>query len=183
MNVEEKLIELIRIDEFLMAILQAVESLDLHDSWVCAGLIRGKVWDSLNACRTPVADIDVIYFDSSDLTIETEKQLEHQLQNLLPGLPWSVKNQARMHEKNGLSPFRSSYDGVAHFPETPTAVAVKTEKNKLLVMAPYGLEDVFHQIVRPTPMYEAHKPLHIIYQKRMSEKQWNKTWPAITIKY
>ena len=49
----------------MMEILTTVEKLQLPDSWICAGFIRSKVWDHLHEkeYRTPLADIDVIYFD------------------------------------------------------------------------------------------------------------------------
>jgi len=71
------------------------------------------------------------------------EKIEKELETLLPNRPWSVKNQARMHQKSGFDPFTSAYDGVAHFPETSTAVAARIYDEKLEFMAPYGLEDLF----------------------------------------
>lgn len=116
--------------------------------------MRNKVWDTLHNTITPVNDIDVIYFDTSDISWEIEKELEKKLGCLLPNQPWTVKNQARMHSKSGFDPFTSSYDGVAHFPETPTALAVRFHHNKLEIMAPYGLNDLFELKVKPTPFYQ-----------------------------
>lgn len=181
MKYEAPLKELISNDATLMAMLTAVESLHLNDSWICAGIIRSKVWDSIQQCTTRVQDIDVIYYDPTETSIEKEKMLEDRLKSLLPGFPWSVKNQARMHKKNNLPPFRSSYEGVALFPETPTAVAVRIQDGELFIMAPYGLNDLFEMIVRPTPNYQAQEPLSYVYKKRMLEKQWEKSWPTITI--
>src|SRR5690625_3735663 len=109
-NYEKQLIELIKHDTHIMAILKAVEKLNLNDAWVSAGLIRNKVWDTLHHITTPFNDIDVIYFNTSDTSLEKEKQLEAKLGVLLPNQPWSVKNQARMHVKSGFDPFTSSYD-------------------------------------------------------------------------
>jgi uncharacterized protein len=181
MELEDTLKEIIESDESLMKMLKAVASLQVNDSWICAGIIRGKVWDCIHQCKTPLQDIDVIFYDSANISEAYEKELENKLATLLPGLPWSVKNQARMHKKNNLPPFCSSYEGVAHFPETPTAVAVKIQNEQLILMAPYGLEDLFHMVVRPTPKYETQEELHYIYKNRMAEKQWNKIWPDITI--
>ena len=116
-NYERQLIEMIKQDTYLVSILETVEKLKVNDTWVCAGLIRNKVWDSLHNSTTPINDIDVIYYDTSDISWEIEKQLETELEFLLPNQPWSVKNQARMHLKSGFDPFTSTYDGVAHFPE------------------------------------------------------------------
>ncbi|KOS68808.1 hypothetical protein AEA09_09825 [Lysinibacillus contaminans] len=178
---EDQLIDIIKNDSYIMSILEAVEKLNLNDAWVSAGLIRNKVWDVLHNSNTPINDIDVIYFDSTDTSWETEKKLEQKLESLLPNQPWSVKNQARMHLKNGLAPYTSSYDGVAHFTEIPTAIAVRLRKNELEVMAPYGLEDLFNKIVQPTPYFQKDSKLHVIYIKRMQEKEWHKTWGDLSI--
>ncbi|WP_431026808.1 nucleotidyltransferase family protein [Lysinibacillus sp. LZ02] len=181
MDLEEKLKEIINNDAYIMSILRAVESLKLYDSWVCAGIIRNKVWDVSHKCTTPLNDIDVIYYDRYDTSLETEKLLENKLEALISNQLWSVKNQARMHIKNGVSAYLSSYDGVANFPETPTAIAVKIQNEELLIMAPYGLHDLFHHIVRPTPKFHQHMELYKIYRSRMKEKQWHKIWPRLVI--
>lgn len=91
MKYEATLKELITNDATLMAMLTTVESLHLNDSWICAGIIRSKVWDSMQQCTTPIQDIDVIYYDPAETSIEKEKMLEDRLKSLLPGFPWSVK--------------------------------------------------------------------------------------------
>jgi hypothetical protein len=40
-------------------------------------------------------------------------------------LGWSVKNQARMHERNADRPYRSASDAMMHSPETATAVGAR----------------------------------------------------------
>ena len=178
-NYENQLIELIEDDDYIMSVLQTVEKLNVNDAWVCAGLIRNKVWDALHSISTPINDIDVIYFDSTDTSTETEKQLENQLEMLMPNQPWSVKNQARMHFKSGFDPYSSSYDGVAHFPETPTAIAVKLHKGALQIMAPYGLEDLFEKVVKPTPYFQSE--FRSIYMERIREKKWDEIWSDLDI--
>ena len=178
-NYETQLIELLENDDYIMSVLQTVEKLNVNDAWVCAGLIRNKVWDALHSISTPINDIDVIYFDSTDTSLETEKQLEGQLEMLMPNQPWSVKNQARMHFKNGFDPYTSSYDGVAHFPETPTAIAVKLHKGALQIMAPYGLEDLFEKVVKPTPYFQ--NQFLSIYMERMRKKKWDGIWSDLDI--
>ena len=180
-NNENQLLDIIKNDYTIMSILVAVERLNLNDAWVSAGLIRNKVWDVLHNVNTPINDIDVIYFDSTDTSWEKEKSIEQQLEALLPNQPWSVKNQARMHLKNGFAPYSSSYDGVAHFTEIPTAIAVKLRNNELEVLAPYGLEDLFNKTVRPSPYFQKGSEFHSIYRERMKEKEWGKTWEGLSI--
>lgn len=178
---EKQLLEMIENDSYLLSILRAVEKLNLSDSWVCAGLIRNKVWDNLHNTITPSNDIDVIYFDTLDMSWEIEKELEKKLVYLLPNQPWTVKNQARMHLKSGFDPFTSSYDGVAHFPETPTALAVRFYHKKLEIMAPYGLKDLFELKVEPTPFYQQGSKFHAIYIERILNKKWENHWENLSI--
>lgn len=178
---EKQVLEIIEHDSHLLSILRAVEELNLTDSWVCAGLMRNKVWDTLHNTITPVNDIDVIYFDTSDISWEIEKELEKKLGCLLPNQPWTVKNQARMHSKSGFDPFTSSYDGVAHFPETPTALAVRFHHNKLEIMAPYGLNDLFELKVKHTPFYQQGSKFHAIYINRIQQKKWEDHWINLSI--
>lgn len=181
MNHTQKLKEVIKNDEYILTSLKAVEKLGLEDAWICAGLIRNKVWDLLADVTTPINDIDVIYFDSSDTSWAAEKSLEKKLQILRPNRPWSVKNQARMHQKNDFDPFNSSYDGIAHFPETPTAVAARIYKGELEIMAPYGLDDLFEMKVKPTPFYQKDSGYYSVYVERMTNKKWDEIWRNLMI--
>lgn len=180
-NYETQLIDIINSDKYIFSVLEAVEALNLNDAWVAAGILRNKVWDVLHNIHTPINDIDVIYFDSTDTSWESEKELEQKLETLIPNQPWSVKNQARMHLKNGFDPFQSSFDGVAHFTETPTAIAAKKCNDEMIIMAPYGLEDLFRKTVKPTPYYQKNSQLHSIYIERMQEKKWNGIWVDLSI--
>ncbi|QNK89578.1 nucleotidyltransferase family protein [Sporosarcina sp. resist] len=180
-NYETQLINIIKNDEYIISILKSVEKLNLNDAWVAAGLIRNKVWDVLHNINTPINDIDVIYFDNIDTSWETEKDLEKKLEILIPNQPWTVKNQARMHLKNGFDSYNSSFDGVAHFTEIPTAIAVKICNSELKIMAPYGLDDLFKKIVKPTPYYQNNSKLRSIYIERMQEKKWHEIWIDLSV--
>ncbi len=52
-------------DAWMMGALEAIAALGLPDAWIGAGFLRGAVWDRLHgyAERTPLDDIDGIYFD------------------------------------------------------------------------------------------------------------------------
>ena len=181
MKYELELTKIIKSDQLLMSILKAVQTLQLNDCWVAAGVIRNKVWDYLHNVQTEINDIDVIYFDEYDSSIEAEKALESKLQEIMPNQPWSVKNQARMHKINRIPPYASSSDGVAHFPETPTAIAVRLNNNKLEILAPYGLNDLFEGLVRPTPPFNENSKLYTIYSNRIQNKNWGSIWNNLIV--
>jgi len=180
---ENKLKGIVENDVYMTSILKAVEKLNLEDAWVCAGFIRNKVWDITHNITTSLNDIDVIYFDPIDTSLEKEKQLETELGFLLPDQPWSVKNQARMHLISGFKPFTSSYDGVAHFPETPTAIAVRIYNRDIEIMAPYGVQDLFEMRVTPTPFFQEDNELHSICVERIKKKNWNEIWENLYIEF
>lgn len=66
---EQDIIKLIEDDIWMMNILKTAKTLQLPDWWVCAGFVRSKIWDTLHGFgeRTSLEDIDVIYFDSTNL--------------------------------------------------------------------------------------------------------------------
>ncbi len=183
LKTEQDVTNLIEQDVWMMKLLQVVRELDLPDWWIAAGFVRSKIWDTLHGYtqRTPLPDIDVIYYDLSNIEEQVEKQLEAKLYEMVPGIGWSVKNQARMHVKNQLPPYQSAVDGIAHFPETVTALGVKINSaNEVVLSAPYGIKDVVTLHVKPTPPFQ-HSDLIEVYQKRVSKKNWQTIWPNITI--
>lgn len=184
MKSRDEILNLMTEDEWMMEVLRSAESLQLPDWWVCAGFVRSKVWDNLHgyAKRTSLGDIDVIYYDENNLDEELEKEYEHQLRRIMRGLPWSVKNQARMHKVNDLPPYRSSVDAISQFPETTTALGVKLdERGKLELAAPHGLEDLIAMKVCPTPAFDKNERLMNIYLQRLESKKWKQKWPKVEV--
>lgn len=181
---EQDVITLIRNDERMMHVLGIVESLGLSDWCVCAGFVRAKVWDYLHGfTETRVPDVDVVYFDSANADESVEKQHERRLRQLDFSVPWSVKNQARMHTKNDHAPYTSTADGLANFPEVCTAIGVYVNSNgDLALIAPYGVDDLVNLIVRPTPFFKS-EPRRTIYEQRISAKKWETTWNRVRVVY
>lgn len=181
---EKDIIEVIKKDSWMMDVLKTAKILDLPDWWICAGFVRSKVWDVLHDFneRTPLPDIDVIYFDSSNIKELEEKNLERRLKALMPNIPWSVKNQARMHLLNNMAPYTSSIDGISKFPETATALGVKLdEKDNVLLAAPWGVKDVINLMVKPTPYYLEKDTRSSIYANRVTKKDWKSIWGKIEV--
>ena len=181
---ERDILALVAADTWMMAALTAVAGLGLPDCWIGAGFLRGAVWDRLHDydSRTPLDDIDVVYFDPETPDPAAEAALERRLGELLPGLAWEVKNQARMHLRNGDAPYGSSAEALAHWLETPTAVALRlNEAGGLDLLAPLGTEDLLGLVVRPTPHARAHKHRLAAYRARMEKKNWPAKWPKLRV--
>ncbi|MCK2157293.1 nucleotidyltransferase family protein [Exiguobacterium sp. 17-1] len=160
----------LRENETLREQLILVDRLGLPDAWICAGYIRSLIW---GLTLTEEQDIDVVYYDVTDRSEATEKHYEEQLKSWQP-LPWSVKNQARMHLKNELPPYQSTCDAIAHFPETVTAIAAKLTDGQFQLYLAYGAADLQTRTIRPTPLFSKGLPRHAIFQKRVTDKRWDK---------
>ncbi|MBT2289915.1 nucleotidyltransferase family protein [Paenibacillus albidus] len=179
---EEDIMEAVRADPWMMDTLRAVRSLELPDWWVCAGFVRSKVWDVQHGFtdRTPLPDVDVIYFDETDRHEKVEKEWEARLSNLKADVPWSVKNQARMHLLNNQSPYTSSTDAMSRFPETATALGISLDgQDQLILAAPHGFGDVVNMVIHPTPDFAPGQPLAFIYEQRIAKKNWGTIWNQV----
>ena len=162
-----------------MAVLRAVRALALPDWAIGAGFVRAAVWDHM-AARTrpsPLADIDVLYHQARRLDPRIDRRLERRLGRDLPGLPWSVTNQARMHHPNRERPYRRTETAIAHWIEIPTCVAVRLEADdRLTLLAPHGIADLVDMKLRPTPAGLAKRT---DFELRLKTKNWRRRWPKL----
>jgi hypothetical protein len=163
----------------ILSILKPVEALSIEDCWVGAGLIRNAVWDHLHGRPAELSsdgDVDVVYFDPGNATPERDIAIEKQLCEERADIPWSVHNQARMHERNGDAPYRNTEDAIRCWPETATAIAARLRGTHVEVLAPHGVEDLVNLVVRPTPVFAQKQS---IYSARISSKDWARRWPGL----
>lgn len=182
MDLFRQLQSMVSSDSQRMYVLRLVKDLQLRDCWVAAGFVRSCVWDSLHQ-RSPSPlpqDIDVIWHDPRQATPERDAMLESMLRERDCTLGWSVKNQARMHPRNADRPYLSASDAMRHWPETATAVGMRlSDQAEVEINAPFGLDDLFQLIVRPTERFLAEK--HSTYINRVHNKNWQGIWPKLTI--
>lgn len=180
-TLENSLSKILLSDPTRVALLETVRSTLGEEAWMAGGQIRNAVWDALH--EYPIAtqradnDVDVIYFDREDTSTQAELIKQALLCAQSPNVRWSVKNEARMHLLSGDTPYKTLEDAVSHFPETASAVAVRTgTAGGLHVIAPYGLQDLFSLVLRPTPHVRKSR-----YRERIHEKQWQQTWSGLTL--
>lgn len=179
MEYKTELINILTKDALIMETLSMVKELQLKDCWVGAGLIRNAVWDSLHHIKTTKRnDIDVVFYDGTTLSEELEKEIEAKLSTINPKAKWSVKNQARMHIRNHHQQYSNTENAISYWPETATAIAARlNSNNEIEILAPHGLNDLFHLVVAPTPNFN-----WTIFQQRTEEKQWEQQWRNLKFK-
>jgi hypothetical protein len=157
-----------------------VYSLGLPDCWIGAGFVRNAVWDHLHgrSASRLAGDVDIIWFHPTRAASSDDQKIEAALRTSEPLINWSVKNQARMHFRNGDAPYVSTVDAMHGWPETATAVAARqTDGGAYEIAAPFGLDDLFTLTLRPTPRFRGEK--HGVYLDRVRKKGWLKMWPRL----
>lgn len=181
-NNEEDIRKLVESDAWMMEVLRVAESLNLPNWWIGAGFLRNKVWNALedNTAHSNT-DVDLVYFNPNEIEPETDWSCEDRMNQEYPLADWEVRNQARMHYINNLKPYTSTEDGISHWIETATCIAVKLVDGKLEFIFCHGIDDLINLIARPIPMFQG-PDLIKIFNKRVREKEWQKQWPHLQVK-
>ncbi len=176
--------DVLRRSPVVMTALLAAREIAAPEWLVSAGAIRDAVWDDLHdrPLNAVPRDVDLSYFDLSDLSPERDAAIEAALARAAPDLPWEAKNQAAVHlwypGRFGVAvpPFGSCAEAIATFPETASCVGVRLLKNDdLLVIAPYGLDDLLNGVCR-------HNPARVTaeyFAARQATKGWRERWPRL----
>ncbi|MCQ8241004.1 nucleotidyltransferase family protein [Rhizosaccharibacter radicis] len=171
---------MLRRDRCRWPLLALVQALGLPDGWIGAGFLRNAVWDLLHdrPPSPPDGDVDVVWFDRAHASPAIDREIEARLRTGAPWAKWSVRNQARMHERNGDPPYRDTADALLHWPETATAVAARRiGADGCEIIAPYGLNDLAALILRPTPGFQGAK--RPVFEARHRSKRWLARWPGL----
>lgn len=153
--------------------------LNLPDWCLAAGFVRNLVWDKIHdyTVSTKLSDIDLIYFDPINDSAVKDLEIEEYLKSR-SNLPWSVKNQARMHLKNGDQPYRSTSDAMRYWVEVETAIGVKlSSAGGIELIAPFGLE----ALMTNTITMNNERPKPDIFKQRISSKKWLEQWPKLRV--
>ncbi len=166
-------------DSDRMRALCLASTLQLNDWCIAAGFVRNLVWDKLHEKETPtpLSDIDLVYFDPNDIAAVKDRQFEAQLK-VHSRLPWSIKNQARMHTRNNDNPYTSTYDAMSYWVEIETAVGAKlSATGEIEIVAPFGVANLFRGTI--TINGKRRKPGD--FYKRIRNKNWLSQWPNLKV--
>lgn len=172
--------QLISHDLWRMQLLTAVAQLDLPQAYIAAGFVRNCVWDALHGYQTSALnDVDVIFFDQSDMADMRRQQAMLALQSVHPNVNWQIKNQALMHIRNGDPAYSDCEDAMCYWPEQETAVAVRLNvNNQLELLAPFGVEGLLAGRIT----HNVRRDIHL-FQQRVATKQWLLHWPQLQLCY
>jgi uncharacterized protein len=166
-------------------LLDRLPQLALKDAWLVAGSLFQTVWN-LQSGRPPtegIKDYDVFYFDSDDLSWESEDKEIRRVRDVLDDVDANIelKNQARVHlwysERFGAGypPLRSSCDGIDRFLVDCTRVAIRIGRGVGQLYAPGGLEELYAGVLRPNPLNPRPK---LFIEKAESDRA---RWPWLRV--
>ena len=168
-------------DPRAMRILRAAAGLGLPDWWIGAGFVRNRVWDAISGLPPSVErDVDVAYFDPRKLDPGEDARVEAQATAALAGVPWEIRNQARMHLRNGDRPYTSTLDAISRWPETATCVAVTLRGDAVRLVCCHGLADLVGMVVRPAPAFDNAEGRAKV-RRRLAAKGWLDRWAGLRL--
>ena len=178
--------DIIRRHPLLMGVLDGLRELDLPDHLLVAGAIYNEVWNSLTGrpALTGVNDVDVFYFDRSDIGWDAEDRVIKAVDARFAGMPVpvQVRNQARVHvwfeAKFGspFSPLTSSAEMLGRYASKTHAVGARLlQDDAIAIVAPFGLDDLFSFRMVPNPALD-----NRVSHTKKGERA-KTIWPELTI--
>lgn len=177
---------IIRDQPVLMEVLVGLRDLALPDHLLVAGAIYNQVWNALTGrvALTGVNDIDVVYFDASDIGWDAEDRVIKALEQRFAGLPVPVqaRNQARVHlwfeDKFGIpfSALTSSAEMLGRYASKAYAVGARLrDDGGMEIVSPFGLDDLFSFRLVPNPVLDN----SVLHTKKGA--QVKAIWPELTV--
>lgn len=182
LNKSKKIKEILRVLEQY-----SKENQDFKNYYLAAGCINQTIFNYYHNYDLDygIGDYDIVYYDE-DTSYEKEdiiiKDLKERLKHL--DLKFDIKNEKRVHiwynekYKTNRKEYQSVEDAISKWGTTITCLGVRMENNKLIVCAPYGLNDLFNLILRPVKIDFTKED----YEKKVTK--WTSKWELLkVIKY
>lgn len=182
LNKSKKIKEILRVLEQY-----SKENQDFKNYYLAAGCINQTIFNYYHNYDLDygIGDYDIVYYDE-DTSYEKEdiiiKDLKERLKHL--DLKFDIKNEKRVHiwynekYKTNRKEYESVEDAISKWGTTITCLGVRMENNKLIVCAPYGLNDLFNLILRPVKIDFIKED----YEKKVTK--WTSKWELLkVIKY
>ena len=166
-------------DTLRMQALGIAAACNLPDWCLAAGFVRNLVWDKVyqSSFMQPLNDIDLIYFNPADTSEQSDRLLEQRLRRSTK-LPWSVKNQARMHLRNNDHPYQSTVDAMSYWVELETAIGARFDAHgNIELVSPFGFKSLFSGTISLNPK----RAKLLDFNRRINEKKWLEIWPDLKV--
>ncbi len=179
LNKSKKIKEILRILEQY-----SKENQDFKNYYLAAGCINQTIFNYYHNYDLDygIGDYDIVYYDE-DTSYEKEdiiiKDLKERLKHL--DLKFDIKNEKRVHiwynekYKTNRKEYESVEDAISKWGTTITCLGVRMENNKLIVCAPYGLNDLFNLILRPVKIDFTKED----YEKKVTK--WTSKWELLKV--
>ena len=185
-ELEARLEAIVRTCPSLMQVLTTARDLELPDWLIFSGAVYQRVLNHLTD-RDPdygIRDYDFGYFDASDISYEAEDVVIRRVAAAFEApmkAMVEVRNQARVHVwfegkfGEAYAPLSCTAEALTRFVSPLFAVGVRLEPDdRLTVVAPFGLEDLFALTLRPNP----HRPTNGFARTAASNLA---RWPELTV--
>jgi hypothetical protein len=183
---KQAFLDIIWRDELVREALKRARDLDLAQWRIVSGALYNTVWNSLTGKPSGygIKDVDLFYFDASDLSYEAEDQAIRRGEKVFASLsrPVEIRNQARVHlwfEKHfgqSYPPLSSSEEGIDRFASKTHAVGVRLMPDDTLdLYAPFGLDDIFSFRITPNRIIDNSRT-HMEKAERAAAN-----WPEISV--
>ena len=184
-NELSQVIEAVSASPILAPFIENWRRIDLPECWLVAGALAQTVWNKRFSMEPGygLADIDIVYFDGSDLSERAEARHAARIRAAFSDVPaWiDVKNQARVHLWYGdrfgfdIEPYDSVSEAITTFPTTATALGLRPKAGGYDLDAPFGLSDLVNGVVRANKMQASRE----VYEDKA--ERWKALWPELTV--
>lgn len=181
-------IQVIKKNNDLIEILKFIEKLKLPNFYIVAGSVFQTIWNYYDnkPINNNIKDIDVIYFDKSDLTVDKDIEIYNKIKSFCDSnnlnYEIDVSNEARMHlwkkehENIDIEQYKNSEDAINHWIANIHAIGITMLNNEIKIYAPFGLSDIFSKTIRPIKHNYNSKEL---YDKKV--KSWSSRFDNLNI--
>jgi hypothetical protein len=183
------LFDIVRSEPLVFGPLETARRFALPQWRIVAGVIYNTVWNVLTGrpAGTGIRDVDLFYFDGSDLSWEAEDRVIRQGEQAFSGsrIPVEIRNQARVHlwypEKFGeqVAPLENCDASLSRFSSTTHAVGLRLEEDGSLdLCAPFGLDHIFsfrvipNRVLNNEPGYTAKAQRALAVWPELSVEPW-----------
>lgn len=184
----EEFVSILKQNKDLMIILDYIAELKLPNFYIAAGSIFQTIWNYYDKkpLNYGIKDIDIIYYDSKNISKDYEKDLERKIiehfKSINLNYEFDVHNEARMHlwkkenENKDINQYKNTEDAIDQWIATVHAIGITKRNNKINIYAPYGLSDIFSKTIRPIKHKANSKEL---YNKKV--ESWKKRFSNLNI--